>query len=401
VDTVIGTSYTDQNLNTYNEDYYYKVKTIDSCRNISDSFSTVHRTINLDAEGGNEVNILTWNSYEGQPVERYRILRGGTELYTVDGNTTRFRDEQVICDSFYNYEIKAVLDSGYEAFSNVDSAKSFDTKAPESVYLRRATVDRFNDVVELKWDKSVNYDAASYEIYRNILDESGTEKIATVEGKQQTTYYDTIELADEEVCYEVRVLDRCDNASGFSNRGCIIRPEVEALDLKNQIVWPTYQIWRSGVRDYEVFKQVDSAKYRSIGRTDSSKRTFTDEELSDTADEFCYYIRVRGWKTEEYSRSTKICIEQPAVVHIPNSFSPGITPGVNDAFGPVGLYIENYTLKIYNRWGEEVFSTSDGEKWDGTYEGELVPTGVYTYTIVIFGKDGSTEEFRGTVNVIR
>jgi len=401
VDTVIGTSYTDQNLNTYNEDYYYKVKTIDSCRNISDSFSTVHRTINLDAEGGNEVNILTWNSYEGQPVERYRILRGGTELYTVNGNTTRFRDEQVICDSFYNYEIKAVLDSGYEAFSNVDSAKSFDTKAPESVYLRRATVDRFNDVVELKWDQALDYDAASYEIYRNILDESGTEKIATVEGKQQTTYYDTIELADEEVCYEVRVLDRCDNASGFSNRGCIIRPEVEALDLKNQIVWPTYQIWRSGVRDYEVFKQMDSAKYRSIGRTDSSKRTFTDEELSDTADEFCYYIRVRGWNTEEYSRSTKICIEQPAVVHIPNSFSPGITPGVNDAFGPVGLYIENYTLKIYNRWGEEVFSTSDGEKWDGTYEGKLVSTGVYTYKIVIFGKDGSTEEFRGTVNVIR
>jgi gliding motility-associated-like protein len=398
-----ATSYTDTQRNTYERAYRYRLRVLDSCRNISDSFSTVHRTINLDAEGGNEANILNWTAYQGRNVQEYQILRGGQQLYTVPGNTTRLRDEKVVCDSFYRYRIRAKLRGGYTAYSNRDSAKAFDTKPPERIYLQRASVARFNDVVEVKWQASEAYDAGGYTLYRYEPGGAGFEQIATLKGRQQTSYRDTLAIGEQSRCYQVRVNDRCGNSSPLSNRGCIIRPEAEALDLKNQVVWPAYQVWRSGVRDYEVFKQVDSANYRSIGRADSSKRTFLDENLSDTADEFCYYIRARGWNTEEYAQSTRVCIAQQPVVHIPNSFSPATTPGLNDVFRPVGLYIQSYTMQVYNRWGQKVYSESKSEDkgWDGTHQGEIVPMGIYTYRIVVTGEDGSRKAYQGTLTVIR
>jgi gliding motility-associated-like protein len=361
----------------------------------------VHRTILLKAESGNQANILDWTAYQGRRVKEYQVFRGNEPLYTVPGDTTRLRDEQVICDSFYRYQIRAKLSEGYQTLSNTDSAEAFDTKPPKRVYLQRATVDRFNDVVALKWQEASDYDAKGYEIYRSQVSKQGISKVATVQNADQTTYYDSIALGDREICYEVRVIDHCDNTSPFSNRACIIQPEGEALDLKNKLSWPRYRSWESGLRNYEVYKRFDSAFYRQIGQTDTAKRLFTDKDLADSADQFCYYIKALGWQSQEYARSTRICIRQPAVVHIPNSFSPGITPGLNDQFGPEGLYIKDYTMKIYNRWGQQVFKTTEGKKWDGTYEGEIVPQGIYTYKIIAEGEDGKQKEFQGTLTVIR
>jgi gliding motility-associated-like protein len=54
-------------------------------------------------------------------------------------------------------------------------------------------------------------------------------------------------------------------------------------------------------------------------------------------------------------------------------FPTGFTPdknGRNDGFGALGnlIAVQNYTLKVYNRWGEIVFQTKDPfQKWDGSY----------------------------------
>jgi gliding motility-associated-like protein len=199
----------------------------------------------------------------------------------------------------------------------------------------------------------------------------------------------------------VKVKDACNNTSEFSNRGCIIQPEGEALDLENELIWPPYQKWQKGTRTYEVFKQTGDSTYQSLARLDSSQRSYLDQDLRDSADQFCYYIRAEGFGKETFSRSTKICLEQSAIVHIPNTFSPGVTPNLNDQFGPEGLYIANYQMQIYNRWGEQVFSTSTSERWDGSYGGELVPQGVYHYQIVVRSEDGSRETYSGELTVVR
>lgn len=67
-------------------------------------------------------------------------------------------------------------------------------------------------------------------------------------------------------------------------------------------------------------------------------------------------------------------------IFIPNAFSPN-NDGLNDIFKPSG----NVTLKsmqIYNRWGELVYESSEGEfGWDGNYQKKLVHEGYYFFII--------------------
>ncbi len=67
---------------------------------------------------------------------------------------------------------------------------------------------------------------------------------------------------------------------------------------------------------------------------------------------------------------------------IPNAFSPN-GDGNNDEFG---IWFEgnpkNYKLRIFNRWGESIFSSlSKYDTWDGTYKGKEVDLGVYFYLL--------------------
>jgi hypothetical protein len=46
-------------------------------------------------------------------------------------------------------------------------------------------------------------------------------------------------------------------------------------------------------------------------------------------------------------------------------------------------------------------SKSESERWDGTYNGELVPQGIYQYKVLVLSEDGSRETFSGQVTVVR
>src|SRR3546814_16683819 len=69
-------------------------------------------------------------------------------------------------------------------------------------------------------------------------------------------------------------------------------------------------------------------------------------------------------------------------LYIPNAFTPN-NDGKNDLFEVRGTY-QSLDLKIYNQWGNKVFETRvQGQKWDGTYKGELMPTGVNVYFVTV------------------
>jgi gliding motility-associated-like protein len=58
---------------------------------------------------------------------------------------------------------------------------------------------------------------------------------------------------------------------------------------------------------------------------------------------------------------------------MPNVFTPN-GDGKNDIFLPV--YNPDvpltFTMKIFNKWGEEIYSTENiSQGWDGTYKGKL------------------------------
>ena len=86
---------------------------------------------------------------------------------------------------------------------------------------------------------------------------------------------------------------------------------------------------------------------------------------------------------------------------IPSAFSPN-GDGMNDFFRPTtDMGIVAMEMKIYNRWGEMVFESTDRNVyWDGKYNDEYVPLGVYAYWIIIELQDGSTRLMTGNVTAV-
>jgi gliding motility-associated-like protein len=85
------------------------------------------------------------------------------------------------------------------------------------------------------------------------------------------------------------------------------------------------------------------------------------------------------------SNMVKIYIYPDYDIYVPNAFTPD-NDGLNDTFKPESACLRDYSMFIYNRWGQLLFETRDIRVgWDGSYHGEKLPSNVYVYKI--FYKD--------------
>ena len=73
-------------------------------------------------------------------------------------------------------------------------------------------------------------------------------------------------------------------------------------------------------------------------------------------------------------------------VFIPNTFTPNGDEH-NDVLEISTKNVLEFSLSIYSRWGEELFSTTElAEFLDGSFNNKIVPTGIYTYHLKAYGK---------------
>lgn len=89
-------------------------------------------------------------------------------------------------------------------------------------------------------------------------------------------------------------------------------------------------------------------------------------------------------------------------LYIPNAFTPN-SDGRNDVFKVrFGCPVQNFTMQIYNRWGEKIFETYDPYAgWDGNFKGTKVSIGAYVYMIQYSTVAEKNKTAKGTVMVIR
>ena len=101
------------------------------------------------------------------------------------------------------------------------------------------------------------------------------------------------------------------------------------------------------------------------------------------------------------SDSISITINESGLVYIPNSFTPN-GDGLNDIFKPICTYIQpvDFNMYIFNRWGNEVFRTSDiNAGWDGTINGQKVHQ-VTEFNFIIFYRDLTGKPFKESGSVL-
>ncbi len=88
-------------------------------------------------------------------------------------------------------------------------------------------------------------------------------------------------------------------------------------------------------------------------------------------------------------------------VYIPNAFSPN---GDNDnsLFYMVSQGISDYQLQVFDRKGKLIFEDINMHlKWDGTYKGESLPEGVYTFYTEGILDSGESFRHSGNITLLR
>ncbi len=86
---------------------------------------------------------------------------------------------------------------------------------------------------------------------------------------------------------------------------------------------------------------------------------------------------------------------------VPNAFSPN-SDGNNDILYVRGNYISSFDLKIYDRWGEMVFGSTELDRgWDGTFRGKELEPAVYVYHLDVTCLDGERNLEKGNITLIR
>jgi gliding motility-associated-like protein len=99
-----------------------------------------------------------------------------------------------------------------------------------------------------------------------------------------------------------------------------------------------------------------------------------------------------------------IVIHPDMLVFVPNAFTPDAN-GHNELFLPVisGFDLTLFEMKIFDRWGIEVYSSTEPEKgWDGTFNGGPAENGAYAWTMDIRSSTDVTIQRRtGSVMLLR
>ncbi len=107
----------------------------------------------------------------------------------------------------------------------------------------------------------------------------------------------------------------------------------------------------------------------------------------------------------QFGCTDTVCTAVQAIVTpliaVPNAFSPN-GDGVNDEVKVRGYAIGKMIFRIYNRWGQMVFQTTDrNQGWDGKYKGVLQPLDAYAYTLEVEFTDGTRTTKKGDITLLR
>lgn len=114
-----------------------------------------------------------------------------------------------------------------------------------------------------------------------------------------------------------------------------------------------------------------------------------------------YTVRVWNQQDEVVRHEFNVKVKECGVLYVPNAFTPN-ADGYNDIFKAYGTAIEDFRMQIMNKNGLMVFECKNlNQGWDGTYDNQPAPAGVYLYRIVYTGIEGETKTKSGTITLIR
>lgn len=412
------TSYFSSNNNTLDRSYCFKVEVKNACELISDTLTDYkHCTIETDAVGGRNHNLVTWSAYIGwDSISNYRIYRkelNNTSVLQpvgmVDGDSLRFVDSMLYCNIEYSYRIEGIEAQGNQQVSFSDTANAipeWDYLPPPNKLIRATVEDDLEILVE--WDSSHN---SIIPIEKYILEKSrdGILYSKIYEGDEKTFEYldKNVWVDDYSYFYRTYAVDECNDTTNIWNYGKTILLDADtSADQRPQLDWSHYEGWTEDITYYAVEIENSDHSFSEIATFPTLDTTFRDliTDLNQRPN-YCYrivaYKDLVVGKPQIISISNEDCSPVRSKIYYPNAFTPN-GDKLNDFYVTPSQYIKDYHIMIFTRWGEKVFESFNvNNNWDGTYLGEDAQMDAFAVIVISTGVDGVRRVHKGTVTVVR
>lgn len=277
---------------------------------------------------------------------------------------------------------------------------------PDKQFFKCVTVEN-NKVVKITWPETWEKDFARYYLYKSNDLGVSYNLVKTFFNPADTQYVDEdVNVAKQPYCYYLVMQDTCDNVGPIGYESCSIHLTGEAGEFFNNLKWSAYSGWLD-IESYQLMRSDPATPFTLIRNNSEQLLAATDDKLNLNEGLFKYVVvakeafaNVNRFFAAE-SRSNEIDLVQKPMVYIPNAFTSN-GDGLNDNYYWLPVFVKDFKLQIYNRWGERIFETTNKNKaWDGKYKGDMAPTGVYFYTLYYNGWEGTEQTKSGNFTLLR
>ena len=403
IDTVSGektTSYTDDTVKA-GKTYYYKVEAYNVNSGIkgyggaSDAVAgkTAKRTKITSIVSTNEKTLtIKWNKITG--AYGYRIKRSTDEdgTYKVvktikSGNTTSYKDTSVKAGKTYYYTVETMVKTGDNICYSGDSA-SMEGRTAKKAKIKYAVSNGSNQI-EVNWGAVSG--AYGYRIKRSTSKNGTYKVVATLKGKNNTTYQDKKLKTAKTYYYKIETINKVNGKKGYSGNSAA----VSAKTLKTTSITAVKATgstsvrleWKAvdGASGYQIYRSTSKdSGYKKVGQV-KGKNTKKYEDKTLEAGK-TYYYQVRAYKSNSakngvasFSKAQKAwTIKQVVFSQITSDSKNQVTLGWKKVSKAQGYDI--YRSDESNSGFEKIASISSGSTL--TYTDKGVKSGnTYYYKI--------------------
>ncbi|CAD5299444.1 hypothetical protein IMPR6_230061 [Imperialibacter sp. EC-SDR9] len=360
-------------------DYCFRLAAYDPCNN-EYYYSNTLCQVSLAASFEQYRNLLNWIP-PGTAAQSFEIYRNDTLYYqSANAQATQYPDSTLICNTDYCYQIKVNYPVGF-AMSQVVCGTSFEKQnlAPiTGIYSTYHGDDLF-----FSWQGTEQ--AGPNTTYQTMysFDGSNFSTGATFRSDVSEQVVSNPQFLKNSYSYTIRYSDECDNLSppGTITRPVFLNSEQQQTNTFH-LTWNRYLPLTDGVRQYYV--DLWDINMVLLTTFDVWDPTFYELRLTSEYSNAAYVtVRAEGLGVDAdfVTTSNRRAIAFHSDLYLPSAFTPN-GDGLNEEFGVKGPEVSDFIFRIYNRWGELVFYTTEQPKgWNGVFKGAHAPQGTYRYYV--------------------
>jgi gliding motility-associated-like protein len=297
---------------------------------------------------------------------------GGTLPYTYVWNQGVVGDQTgnatTVCAGFYSVDVVDFMGCRVDMYYTIDQPDNVqptllpDTIAgcyPHQVDFLNTTIS--NDVVTTL----VDFGDGSSASYVGIPDFEHTYAYPG-------SYTVTMTVTTTNGCEYIQVYDNWITAHNHPNANFLVSPDFVSM------IKPEVNLINQSSGDATVFDWVIDFGTPGTASTENVLNVTYPEDKPGSYSVVLYVESAVGC-TDSIEKF--VTIVNDVILYAPNTFTPDNDEhNQNWSFHITGIDIYDFSVRLFNRWGEVIWESHDATVgWDGTYRGQVVPDGTYTW----------------------